>query len=462
MNGVHTRCGLWLLVFSIACGPRGGDAGGRTETASSHASLEAMGVPCRDRLEDVTRPLGGRAPGRGGLVACVPEVVYGRDEATRRAIRSGYSGPPLERSIVSYRIAYGTERLDGQPGVSTARVYLPHSLPEGRVPIAVVAHGTMGLADACAPSRQDGVPIEMMALPLVDAGFAVIATDYAGLGNGGGETFQGWGVARDEAHSVLDAARALEALLPSGRRGPIALVGYSQGGGAVLAAQALARTYGAGLEIVAVVAEAPAWLDASFYSRMIANPSLLVRGPKELLHAFVSTWFFAHAAVYDGVDRATGPFAPAVREGVREAMSERCILTLGNRLGAHARTIGDLYDPSFVASLDRCLDGDRCDDVGRAWRARIDADRLSFDSHGPPVLLLQGLRDGIITPAATRCTLQGLERDGVRVRICTDAEADHLELPGRSATFVSEYLRARLDGAHEPACTASLPACESD
>lgn len=125
MNGVHTRCGLWLLVFSIACGPRGGDAGGRTETASSHASLEAMGVPCRDRLEDVTRPLGGRAPGRGGLVACVPEVVYGRDEATRRAIRSGYSGPPLERSIVSYRIAYGTERLDGQPGVSTARVYLP-------------------------------------------------------------------------------------------------------------------------------------------------------------------------------------------------------------------------------------------------------------------------------------------------------------------------------------------------
>lgn len=417
-------------------------------------------IECTDPPGSVSAPLGARGPRRGTVVACHREGDLDAELATRRAIRMGYVGPALRHSVRVFRVAYGTERLDGVPGISTALVFLPPGTGSEPWPIAVVAHGTTGLADACAPSAQGGAPIDMMALPLADAGFAVIATDYAGLGNGAGETVQGWGVAPDQAHSVLDAARAMVALLPAGRAGRVALIGYSQGGGAVLAAQPLVETYGADLEVFAVVAEAPAFFHPRFYADVIARADGRIRGRHELLHAFTAMWFFSHAAVYDGMAHAADPFAAPAREGVTRAMRERCVLTLGDRLGAYATSVGELYDPTFVASLERCLEGERCDETGRRWKARMDADLPALDPEGPPVLLLQGLRDGIVRPSLTRCTADRLAQSGTPVRICADAEAEHTLLPGRRAGFVNAYLAARLAGTREPPCESTLPACE--
>lgn len=439
-------------------------AGARRAPARHTAPPVTLSVSCDDSLEAVYRPptLGDATPAnRGRVLRCSRgDELSPAAVATRAALR-GYSGPPLISGATMLRVTYQTERLAGQAGASSALVYLPAAPRRRPTPWAVFAHGTVGLADRCAPSRNHGAGVDDIALAMVGQGFAVIATDYAGLGTGAVSGHQGWGVAEDQAHSVLDAARALSALVPRGslaERG--ALVGHSQGGGAVLAAQSLASSYGAGVGIAGVVAIAPGWYDARIFGRLITSATASTRGLYELPGAFAAMWFFSHHAVYEGDASATVPFAPSVRAAVRAAMDRHCILTLGPALSRLAPTFGDLYDPALTASVRGCLGDGPCTEPGASWLARAAADLAQLDPRGAPVLLVQGLRDRLVTPSATRCTLDRLSRDGVAVRACAPPEMDHLDVLGRSATLVTAYLDARTAGTPEPVCSDALPACE--
>ena len=79
---------------------------------------------------------------------------------------------------------------------------------EGPRPTVVVAPGTVGQADKCAPSEtfgeEGGGQIDQVE-PLLEQGFRVVVTDYIGLGAPGVHTY----VNRvDQGQTVLDAARA--------------------------------------------------------------------------------------------------------------------------------------------------------------------------------------------------------------------------------------------------------------
>ena len=88
------------------------------------------------------------------------------------------------------RMLYVSERPDGTPAASGGMLFIPDSPapPEGR-PVVAWAHGTLGMGDACAPSRSanplqdtDNWLDQMMQL-----GWVVVATDYVGLGHAGTE-----------------------------------------------------------------------------------------------------------------------------------------------------------------------------------------------------------------------------------------------------------------------------------
>ncbi|QII04594.1 alpha/beta fold hydrolase [Rhodococcoides fascians A25f] len=139
----------------------------------------------------------------------------------------------------------------------------------GPRPLVVLAPGTQGQGDQCAPSKMLnnvitytpplGFMVEyevLAAYSLLSQGYGVVITDYEGLGTPGAHTYVN---RASEAHAVLDAARAAQKLQGTkiSGDGPVAAYGYSQGGGAAAAAAELAGEYAPEMNLVGTYAGAP-------------------------------------------------------------------------------------------------------------------------------------------------------------------------------------------------------------
>ncbi|MFB7211882.1 alpha/beta fold hydrolase [Streptomyces sp. NPDC056255] len=165
----------------------------------------------------------------------------------------------IKVNAVAYRIMYRSTDRTGKAVAVTGTVLNPRTSQHGQRPIIAFAPGTQGLADKCAPSRQLAEGTEYEALPikrLLDQGYAVVVTDYQGLGTPGVHTYMD---REAQGRAVLDSVRAAQRLdaldLPDA--GPVALYGYSQGGGATASAAELAQTYAPELKIRGAVVGAP-------------------------------------------------------------------------------------------------------------------------------------------------------------------------------------------------------------
>ncbi|MET0198041.1 lipase [Rhodococcus sp. 06-156-3C] len=168
------------------------------------------------------------------------------------------------------RVMYSSRLQDDSP-VAVTGTYIEASQPwrgTGERPTIVVAPGTVGQGDQCAPSKafQTGLnatldPVsfsanqeQLAASVWIARGARVFVTDYVGLGTPGVHTY----VNRiEEAHAVLDAARVANVLSGTGSSTPLALWGYSQGGGAVAAAAEMQPSYAPELNVKGTWAGAP-------------------------------------------------------------------------------------------------------------------------------------------------------------------------------------------------------------
>lgn len=160
--------------------------------------------------------------------------------------------------VNSWQVLYRSENANGQPMAVSGTVLVPSTpwLGLGQRPIVSYAVGTRGVGDACAPSYtlSQGTDYEGLFISsLLAQGWAVAVTDYEGLGTPGVHTYM---VGQSQGKAVLDVARAAQRLPGTGlsSRNPVALFGYSQGGGAAGWAAELAPTYGSGINLKAVVA----------------------------------------------------------------------------------------------------------------------------------------------------------------------------------------------------------------
>lgn len=97
---------------------------------------------------------------------------------------------------------------------------------------------------------------------LLNQGYALAVTDYQGLGTPGEHTYMNRKV---QGTAVIDSVRAAQHLTGSGvpDDGPVAFVGYSQGGGGAASAAEMASTYAPELDLRGTFAGAvPADLSA--------------------------------------------------------------------------------------------------------------------------------------------------------------------------------------------------------
>jgi len=159
-------------------------------------------------------------------------------------------------------ITYVSEDSHGRPIVVSGTVAVPRSTPpDGGWPVISWAHGTTGYADTCAPSvdTDDGPDHEYLGLVTktldtwVARGYAVVQTDYQGLGTPGGHPYID-GVS--EANTVIDIVRAARTLDPSIGTDWV-VMGHSQGGQAALFTAQDAEDRAPDLDLRGAVAIAP-------------------------------------------------------------------------------------------------------------------------------------------------------------------------------------------------------------
>ncbi|HEX4658183.1 MAG TPA: lipase family protein [Streptosporangiaceae bacterium] len=149
----------------------------------------------------------------------------------------------------AWQILYLSTTVSGARTAVSGTVLVPATPYPGARPVTAYASGTQGWGDQCAPSREmaSGTFDEQFAVDnLLAQGWAVAVTDYPGLGTPGDETYA---VGIPEGYSVLDALRAATLLPGAGlsTTAPMAIEGYSQGGGAAGWAAQLAPRYAPGL-----------------------------------------------------------------------------------------------------------------------------------------------------------------------------------------------------------------------
>lgn len=169
------------------------------------------------------------------------------------------------------RIMYRSNDVHGNPMAVTGTYFEPYNdWPGGGPrPLIVYGPGTQGQGDQCAPSRQFNQGIhwrpyldlafnyeELFVSTMVARGFAVVMTDYQGLGTPGLHTYVG---RVPQGDAMLYAARAAKKLPATSLKpdGPVAFWGYSQGGGAAASAAELASSYAPELKVVGTYAGAP-------------------------------------------------------------------------------------------------------------------------------------------------------------------------------------------------------------
>lgn len=136
--------------------------------------------------------------------------------------------------------------------VVSGALFLPQGTPPaGGWPLLLWSHGTVGIADKCAPTWTGYVPFHDEHLSQwLSEGYAVVASDYQGLGTKGTHPYL---ATRPAAYSNLDVLRAVQSAdFPVSDR--IVLAGQSQGAGAAIATAAYAPNYAPELDIRAVIA----------------------------------------------------------------------------------------------------------------------------------------------------------------------------------------------------------------
>ncbi|MET3906487.1 alpha-beta hydrolase superfamily lysophospholipase [Bradyrhizobium sp. S3.3.6] len=161
----------------------------------------------------------------------------------------------ITSAALAERILYTSSDLRWHAGIVpvSGTLYLPKGEPPaGGWPLIAWAHGTLGISDACAPSWTGHKPRDATYIQRwLENGFAVVATDYQGLGGPGPHPYLIW---QAEGRSVLDGVRAALSAYRDRLASKVFVTGQSQGSGAAMGATVIAESYAPEVPLVATVA----------------------------------------------------------------------------------------------------------------------------------------------------------------------------------------------------------------
>ncbi|AKH83589.1 lipase [Streptomyces sp. CNQ-509] len=362
-----------------------------------------------------------------------PATLPAADGDVIRAEPSVYYLDPLKTLKVDanvQRVMYRSTDGQGAPIAVTGTVITPKSAwsGPGERPVIGYAAGTQGLGDQCAPSRQlaNGTEYEgLFVKGLLARGYGVAMTDYEGLGTPGLHTYMNRAV---QGHAVLDSVRAAQRLPAAGLPddGPVAVYGYSQGGGAAASAAELARSYAPDLDVRGVAAGAvPA--DLAAVGRNLDG---------SLYAAFLG---FAVAGLAEGSDVDLGPY---LNDRGRQVMAE----------AAETCTAEAVLRYPFLQSKTLTADGRPITDHMDAspWREVVAEQRIGARKPEVPVFVSHSMLDDVIPYGVGKKLVAEWCAKGATVDFSTNVAPTHVG--GAVASYPAAYgwLEGRLAGKPAP------------
>jgi pimeloyl-ACP methyl ester carboxylesterase len=346
-------------------------------------------------------------------------VIWSRE--VKKTVNGRVALPSASKTTL---VLYRSLDPKGKPIAVSGTIDLPKGkAPKGGFKVISWAHGTTGAADVCAPSRSaagspaDGYISYATASydAWVKAGYAVLRTDYEGLGTPGPHRYL---VGASEGRGVVDIALAARELFQVGKDWLIG--GHSQGGHASLFAAALAPKLAPKLNLKGVFSYAPAshlWDQAQLIGNLGAGFEGL---------SGVAIMIMYSAAREAGVDpRTLVTDEIAAKLGLIE---EVCSAELAQALGTVQPK--DVLRPGVTtASIDAAL---------KAMNPNV---KIKV-----PVLILQGLGDSTVFPPFTQTLVNELKASGDKVDYRTFAGLSHSGVVTDAAVknAVSAWIKARL------------------
>jgi len=327
---------------------------------------------------------------------------------------------------------YHSTDMAGHDIVVSALVLIPKgSQPAHGWPIVAWAHGTTGLAGQCAPSIAPDLGHDHSAVRevsgLLARSWAVVATDYPGLGTPGVHTYL---IGQADATAVIDSVTAAHRLLGRRVSGLWITVGHSEGGlTALFVAQAADQ-------------RAPQW-------EFLGTVAL---APASTLDALIP---YAEAA-HDPVEQAYMIYALEGLSTVDAQLHIEQLLTPQARPLIADTTKGCIDDIVKVLTrlhLDHLLNADT------TTIAHLSEELGHYDNPdqmraAEPVLIAQGTADTDVPAAAT---------DGLASRLCSLGDQleyqhypglDHNNLVAGSLSLVASWITTRL-ARHAPPTTCN-------
>jgi pimeloyl-ACP methyl ester carboxylesterase len=304
----------------------------------------------------------------------------------------------------AYRLLYTTTADDGVPALASAVLAVPVAAT-GSVPLIAWAHGTNGIARACAPSLgPDAIPVQNVAAmeSLTRNGWGIVATDYTGEGTRGAYPYL---IGQGEGRSVLDSIRAAHQVDDLHLSDQTVVWGHSQGGHAALWAGQLAPTYAPELRIQGIAALSPASDPLALASQVAQHPGAL---GATLGVSFVVT---AYARTYPDIT-LDEIVEPSARTFVKEAAA-RCTVDPG--------TLVTILT-GVALSLDPVV---KVDPTQGAFGQRL-TQNIPLGPWPSPLFIGQGAADEVVDPAIQARYIAGLCSAGRALQFTSYPGATHM------------------------------------
>lgn len=346
----------------------------------------------------------------------------------------------------AWKILYRSTLSTGKPVAVSGFVVVPKRRPPaGGWPVVAWAHGTEGGGRNCAPSlapdparelidfftyespyQQDvGVPA---LLEFLKAGYAVVATDYQGLGTPGVEQYVVMGT---ESRNVFDSVRAARDLKPVNAGNRVVVLGWSQGGGVGLWMGQTASSE-AGLQLLGVAALAPAANTGPQAAGQV--PAGAPPTPTSPAHAVAIelNLYRGYSNAYpelklDGVLTEPGL-------NVYRGAGIQCINHFAYVINTNVSDLKALFQPSIPAD----------------WQRRFNENTPGYVASVAPVLVMQGTADTVINPNGTAQYVQRACTFDQPVQYSTYEGATHQTIPYAAKAEYVGWIADRFAGRPAP------------
>lgn len=307
----------------------------------------------------------------------------------------------LPSTARAYRLRYISTGWLGLPSVVSGAVFVPTGPePADGWPVVSWAHGTVGVADACAPSIAGRTARDITYLSAwLQAGYAVVSTDYQGLNTFGRHPYLDGESAAYDVTNMVRAARHVEPSLSSAWLA----IGQSQGAHAALFTGALGPDYAPELDLRGTIATAP---PTQWRTLLVDAGPLRPDAPAnpfgiEVLAGVETT----HPLSF----RASRYLTSFGREVYKAALDTDCFAqTAGKVAGLLNADVYDMNDAEFEQLI-----------------VRMEEQDIPVAAYDAPVYIVQGTADTVVHPPASATTAEQLSAAGSDVTFEQYEGTDH-------------------------------------